>query len=240
MAASIKAPSMFVTLGIDRSGSMMSFGDSVNTGLRTYINNLPQDATLRIYTFDTEKEVPLKNKRVGDINDEDLKRIDGAIKPRGSTTIFDFAVEEMKKQSTMDGSTQFALFTDGQDNASSITAQMFCEKVKAHQKKGVECVFLAANQDAMMQGSIYGFSKEKSLTVDCTNAQAALLVLAKTTSAACGTRGHPPISFSKLDRVHSAPAHHHTAAFPAPKPTPTHAMIPPPPPPPVASLALHR
>ena len=58
-----------------------------------------------------------------------------------------------------------SLFTDGEDNVSDNTFKEMSKAIKEHRDRGVNCQFLAANQDAIGTGRKYGFDERLSIQV---------------------------------------------------------------------------
>ena len=92
--------------------------------------------------------------------------------PRGSTRLIDTAIEtltELRENINLSKSENttgiFALLTDGKDNmADNGRVKVLHRLVSSCRDENIECIFLGANQDAITQGSYYGFTKDQSLT----------------------------------------------------------------------------
>ena len=105
------------------------------------------------------------------------------LEPRGTTRLIDTVIEQIDQQKKeyaiwMNGRTQLeidegvrgerilAVITDGQDNVSLKSARDMNIAIKKLREDGVSCMFLAANQDAITQGAIFGFGAGASLNMD--------------------------------------------------------------------------
>ncbi len=176
-----KAVFVDLTVVFDRSGSMSTMGGAPLESLNIFINEQQEAAiaddrlgttTLRIVTFDDRVEVayvgPLA---AANINTE-------AVSPRGRTRLLDTAAEEIIAQRTRVEALRahgasaielFALITDGQDNASQeFCTESFHALVEDARDRGVLCLFLAANMDAITAGKSFGFAPSHSMTMDAT------------------------------------------------------------------------
>ena len=180
-----KAPKVLVdlTVVIDRSGSMYSMGGAPLKALNVFIeeqqgaaiaDNRLDATSVRIVTFDDRVELaydgPLASARI------DAE----AVRPRGSTRLLDTAAEELIAQRTRvealraqghNATELFALLTDGQDNASEeFCTESFHALVEEARERGVLCLFLAANMDAVTAGQSFGFARSHSMTLDADEA----------------------------------------------------------------------
>lgn len=172
----------------DKSGSMCSMKGASATGLYDWVKTMKETAEtnnqtgfISVTTFDDE------TKRVFD--NEDTKTIQftkqDAIRemtPRGTTRLYDTAVEDidrlLKNVETFRNSLHpnvkalnpkisvtWVCCTDGKDNESIEHFKGdLRDRVLLARKKGVKCFFIAANQDAVLTGSSYGFSGDNSLS----------------------------------------------------------------------------
>jgi hypothetical protein len=60
----------------------------------------------------------------------------------------------------------FVLLTDGEDNLSQTPSLILRDKIKALKERGVCCMFMGANIDAIQTGSQFGFEEGQSLQID--------------------------------------------------------------------------
>lgn len=213
-----------ITLLVDRSGSMMSMGDSVTKGVEEFIQeqkkNKCQENKITIVSFDDTKQVlPGFNNcnihNCPEINKDDLK-------PRGMTRLVDTAMEEaINQQKRKDIWYQnlsnevrllnpeykciFALLTDGQDNQSKKFSSSDMKKYlyRMQKSKNLICYFLGANQDAINTGQNYGFTPDNSLTYSSQPMTALNAMRSLSSGVSRAVSGNCNIGFTKLQRESS-------------------------------------
>ena len=203
----------------DRSGSMMSYGQSGVAGQfyeqmkllwkTANDNNIPTYFTL--VTFDDKMEVFIEYCRLDGVDEEDLPSItnfNGALSPRGCTRLYDSAIESLElliRQKTqymktlpilvkrLDPviATSFVLLTDGMDNASeSFSSDILREKMKKLKKEpSFTSIFLGANINASDAGAQMGFSKETTVQMGISCDSASQCLRAVSNSLARATTG---------------------------------------------------
>jgi hypothetical protein len=172
----------------DRSGSMGSMKGASATGLYDWVKTMKETAEtnnqtgfISVTTFDNETKRVFDNVDTKTIQftEEDAIR---EMTPRGTTRLYDTAVEDLdrllKNVETFRNSLHpyakalnpkisvtWVCCTDGKDNESiEYFKGDLKERVLLARKKGVKCFFIAANQDAVLTGSSYGFSGDNSLS----------------------------------------------------------------------------
>jgi hypothetical protein len=144
---------------LDRSGSMQPMQEpavaAYNDFLKTQLD-VPGDARLTLVQFDDAYEVP-----VAALPIQDVPQLTAATyTPRGSTALLDAIGRTIKETdrrlealpvSEKPGKVIFAIFTDGEENASQeYTAKHISDLIRLYRdQKGWEFLFLAANQDAI-------------------------------------------------------------------------------------------
>ena len=181
----------------DRSGSMTSMDGASATGLYEWIQTMKQSAIdnnqtgfISVTTFDN-----IKNKLFDNIDSKSLKfTINDAereMSPRGTTRLYDTAIEDIDdlldnvetfkktlpkniRKLNPNISITWVCCTDGMDNNSINTSEDLRERVIDARKKGVKCFFIAANQDAIMAGNNYGFTRDSSLTFSANRVNASM------------------------------------------------------------------
>ena len=167
------------------------------TGLYEWIQTMKQSAIdnnqtgfISVTTFDN-----IKNKLFDNIDSKSLKfTINDAereMSPRGTTRLYDTAIEDIDdlldnvetfkktlpkniKKLNPNISITWVCCTDGMDNNSINTSEDLRERVIDARKKGVKCFFIAANQDAIMAGNNYGFTRDSSLTFSANRVNASM------------------------------------------------------------------
>ena len=198
----------------DRSGSMQSMGDAPQKGVRDFLEKHKElyeknggEIHVTIVTFDDLETVSYSDD-ISKLTEDDIKKCENDMRPRNLTKLYDTVIEAIKSQKNrMNGNPEqkmvLSLFTDGEDNVSKNTAKMMSDAITEHRKCGVICQFLAANQDAILTGSRYGFSKDNSIQVTSDPTYGASAFQACTASALRSvTTGE--VGFTPLERIASA------------------------------------
>lgn len=148
---------------LDRSGSMQPMQEpavaAFNDFLKTQLE-VPGDARLTLVQFDDAYEVPVSARLL-----QDVPQLTAAsYTPRGSTALLDAIGRTIKDTdrrlealsvAEKPGKVIFAIFTDGQENASQeYSARHISDLIRLYrEQKGWEFLFLAANQDAIASAS---------------------------------------------------------------------------------------
>jgi len=169
----------FVTMVIDRSGSMASMGSEVAGGVNAFLDEQRKtDAEAGIIThvlltiFDNKYEV-VRSAPLGEhpaVTDDDVK-------PRGMTAMYDAigsaigdTVTELDRMKERPASVTVFILTDGEENASHrwhsgmVKAQIKALEAQPHEW---EFYFAAANQDAITAGSSnLGLNRSECLSFD--------------------------------------------------------------------------
>lgn len=216
----------FASFTGDRSGSMTVLGDAGEKGLYDWYKTLNESAKdnnqtgfISVTTFNNKITRILKNV---DINTPFSKQdAHEAMKPRGTTCLYDCAVTDLntllsnvekfrnslpravKKLNPIISMT-WVCCTDGIDNASKIFSKFDLNKcVKRARENGVKCLFIATNQDAVLKGEEYGFNPRESMTFspNKTNADAAFRSVSQTIRAA--SLGSTKVAFTPTMRTQS-------------------------------------
>ena len=179
-----------ILLIVDRSGSMQSMNGGHIEATSAFIKKQQKNAKelgvrceFTLCAFDDKVEM----KNWTDILNCELVGGDGVLndmlEPRGTTRLIDTVIEQIDQQKKeyaiwMNGRTQLeidegargerilAVITDGQDNMSLKSSRDMNIAIKKLRDDGVSCMFLAANQDAITQGAIFGFGAGASLNMD--------------------------------------------------------------------------
>jgi hypothetical protein len=210
---------------------MFTMADTPTTKLKEFIADQVEvsDETngqikVTFTTFDQEAETYFDNvnvKKMQTITDDMWETM---MKPRGTTRLIDTIWECVEKKEIRIAKYMESLppavkalnpviknvvvvLTDGQDNQSSHSATELNIKLNELRKKDWILIFLAANQDAMITGTNFGFSMDQSLTIgsDPTTSSHGMTV----TNQMCrgissGTPATP--SFTAMDRQRSVPS----------------------------------
>lgn len=144
---------------LDRSGSMSSMQEPAIAAFNAFIKSqldVPGDARLTLVQFDDAYEVPVEAQAI-----QDVPQLTAATyQPRGSTALLDAigrTIDSIASRTKalpseqQPGKVIFAIFTDGQENASHrYTARHISDLIRLYRDdKGWDFLFLAANQDAI-------------------------------------------------------------------------------------------
>ena len=144
---------------LDRSGSMQPMQEPAVAAFNDFVKaqlDVPGDARLTLVQFDDAYEVPVSARPI-----QDVPQLTAATyTPRGSTALLDAIGRTVKETdrrleslpaAEKPGKVIFAIFTDGEENASQeYSAQHISDLIRLYRDtKGWEFLFLAANQDAI-------------------------------------------------------------------------------------------
>lgn len=170
-----------ITVVLDRSGSMEPIARDVVTGLNRFVSlqrGVEGEAWFTLVQFDDQYEVVHFRAPIADV--PKLSR--RSYTPRGSTALLDAigrTISDIRsrlaKSAAADRPDQIvvAVATDGQENASHefTRRQIFamireCEAPATGAGPTWEFVFLAANQDAIVEGGQMGFAAARSVDFD--------------------------------------------------------------------------
>ena len=168
------------TVLVDRSGSMKLILPTLLKSLHSFIDEIKEcskQATFnyfRLSTFSVTRHTifPIYEEEVfGDINT--LNKEDVDFHTYGCTKLIDSAIQEadilnkkLDELSNEDTMSWFVLLTDGEDNLSNTSHTVLHDKIKALKERGVSCIFMGANIDAIKTGIDFGFEESHSLQVD--------------------------------------------------------------------------
>ena len=204
---------IYITLLVDRSGSMISMGNGVYNGIKTFISDQKKNAEenskniyLTIKSFDDKVEVvqEILEKNIDTLDPEKITKDN--ITPRNSTRLIDTAIEELEELEKKINNNKeltgiFALLTDGKDNVSN-NSEVDLNKLILKLRDNINCIFLGANQDAISQGSKYGFTREQSLTYTSkgTTSENAMRSLSSNISRISAGK---KVGFTDLERINS-------------------------------------
>ena len=168
------------TILVDRSGSMKLILPTLLKSLHSFIDEIKEcskQATFnyfRLSTFSVVRHTifPIYEEEMfGDINT--LNKEDVDFHTYGCTKLIDSAIQEadilnkkLDELSNEDTMSWFVLLTDGEDNLSNTSHTVLHDKIKALKERGVSCIFMGANIDAIKTGIDFGFEEKHSLQVD--------------------------------------------------------------------------
>jgi Mg-chelatase subunit ChlD len=161
-----------VTIVLDRSGSMEAIRSDVVGAFNAFVHDqqqLPGECRLTLVQFDDEYEVVFRVRAIADVPD----LTHDSFVPRGSTALLDAigrTIRELDKRladaGAPDGAARVlvAILTDGLENASTdFKRDDVFRMIKERTDRGWAFLFLAANQDAIMEGGLIGIGAAQSL-----------------------------------------------------------------------------
>ena len=143
------------------------------------------------------------------------------LEPRGSTRLYDTALEEIRDQAHrceayqtglspeihalgLSMSVVFILLTDGADNMSTKSPDVLRQALEAHRAKySVSAQFIAANQDAVATGTRLGFPADTCLQMDA-DPQHGRAAMASATASALRTVSGRSGAFLHAERTASS------------------------------------
>jgi Mg-chelatase subunit ChlD len=157
-----------ITIILDRSGSMNRIKTATIAGFNSFIKEHQNlNVRLSLIQFNQEYDISYENKNIENVNNLD----DGAYSPQGMTSLLDAigtTLDNKKKYfksllfSQKPENVIIAIITDGLENRSKLYSpnDILLKINKRKIKDNWKFVFLGANQDAIMEGSKLGFSKD--------------------------------------------------------------------------------
>lgn len=173
----------------DRSGSMHTMKNTPTMKMKELIEeqiNISKetggDIKMSITTFDDVSETYFENIDICKLKDVSDEMWYSIMKPRGATRLVDTILERIESQEIYVNNYKNSLskevknlnpeikrilvvLTDGKDNYSKHKENDLNIRLKRLREDGLLAIFLAANQDAVTTGNIYGFSSDTSLTI---------------------------------------------------------------------------
>ena len=199
---------------IDRSGSMAGKETDTIGGINTTIDQLKHDleeehnteANLSIKFFDHEEyylmeSQPIKN--INLLNPSDLQ-------PRGQTALYDAIGKSLQKfinikNSNSDSFDNCVIYiaTDGYENASKIyntcSLSLLINQAK---EKNIELLYLAANQDAILEAQKFGLSSDNAINYTETTGNTEAVYRSAANAVSRNRRGQS-INFTQNERSSS-------------------------------------
>lgn len=161
-----------ITLLIDRSGSMSSIKESMESGLREFLKQHKKipSTHLTVIQFDSIDDQFIQT------HDQLIRSVEAiTISPRGNTPLIDAFVKaidgtgnRLRHMASSERPDQvlFVVITDGEENASKLfsRAQLRDRVETQREKYAWQFIYLGANQDAIREGASYGIPLGQSLT----------------------------------------------------------------------------
>jgi uncharacterized protein YegL len=166
--------STYITIVLDRSGSMESIAKQTITGFNTFLKaqqKIEGNAQITLVQFDHEYQPVYE---AIDIQRAPFLNRDTYI-PRGMTALLDAIGETIKTTRNRIGSLPenerpdkviFVVITDGHENNSRLYSRrdVFKKIIKMEKKHNWDFVFLGANQDAIAEAGHLGVKAHKAMT----------------------------------------------------------------------------
>lgn len=160
-----------ITLLVDRSGSMKSIKESMETALDSFIKEHRANPSTRVnlFYFDDRDDMDAKFMNVPVDHVEHIK-----IEPRGNTPLIDAMCKTIdytgRRYANMPESGRparvlFIVITDGEENASRTykRADVFNRIRTQEDTFKWQFIYLGANQDTFKEATSYGFSWQNAL-----------------------------------------------------------------------------
>jgi hypothetical protein len=160
----------------DRSGSMISCKNSAQEAINGFFKERANSATSReewaLCEFDTSFDEVFGFTDITDVPGYVLK-------PRGSTALHDSIAKSVDKLAVYKKDKNklriLVVSTDGFENASvEHNARTVKSILDRKREEGWQIIYLAANQDAILEGAKFGVGEESSLTYDTANSGVAM------------------------------------------------------------------
>lgn len=165
---------------LDRSGSMASLKTDAIGGFNTFLEAQQKcegEANFTLVLFDHEYSLTYDAKNIKEVVPLD----DETYVPRGSTALFDALGRVVNAVGSRLHNTPeedrpskvlVAILTDGEENASKEFNKAKINEMITHQREKYswEFLFLAANQDAMAEGTSLGINPHMTMTYSATSA----------------------------------------------------------------------
>lgn len=193
-----------VTFVLDASGSMEKIEEETVDAFNSFIDEQTDEtgtATVSLYTFNSQVD---RIHRVRDI--ENMPELTGDdYMPVSRTALNDAikkAITDTAKLVTGDDDEQVVvvILTDGHENASHTSEEKVAEMIEMKRNVGWEFLFIAANQDAVLQAEEYGISPDNALNMDHDGAGARAAVQAASGSITRARKHGETQGFLPADR----------------------------------------
>lgn len=161
---------------LDRSGSMNGYEEAAVSGFNAFLKEqkeAPGEALITLHLFDDEHLRPRDRTPIKEASEITQKEYE----PRGMTALYDAigstiayiekCLSETPKKERP-GHVIIAIFTDGLENASVEFSQEILQKkiTQLRENEKWEFMFLAADQDAVLEGEKMGIEGKYSVTIE--------------------------------------------------------------------------
>ncbi len=161
-----------ITIILDRSGSMESIKEATITAFNLFVKQQKEDGlptNLSFIQFDDQYEQNFVEKNIHLVKELNAQ----TFQPRGMTALLDAigstikaAKKRIKKSEIKPDKVILTIITDGYENASTkyTREKIFRMIRKREEKDNWKFLFLAANQDAIYEGSKFGIHEDRAMT----------------------------------------------------------------------------
>ena len=203
---------------IDRSGSMAGKEDDTIGGINTMINKLKtekgdnENILISLKFFDHDEYLKIRNESI----DNCKPLVNSDLIPRGQTAIYDAMGRSIKyfmqkKDNNKDAFTECLIVTatDGLENCSTKYNTISLKKIitEAKEKYNIKCIYLAANQDAILEAGNIGIDKECAINYD-ESGDTIKEVYRSAAAFAKRSRSHGEATFTSIERQLSQPSNY--------------------------------
>ena len=163
-----------ITILLDRSGSMEYIKEATIKAFNSFLleqNQADTKAKLSLIQFDDQYEVLYTAENIKNAKKLNTKNF----APRGMTALYDAmgtmisqTKARIKQEKHKPNKVLAVILTDGLENASSEFSckQIYKKITKLEENKNWHFIYLAANQDAIIEGSKFGIKQNKALTFE--------------------------------------------------------------------------
>jgi hypothetical protein len=194
-----------IVIVLDRSGSMECCRDATISGFNEFLQAqrvAGVSGFVSLYQFDDIYEVVYEGKSLSEA--PRLSR--ETFVPRGYTALYDAmasTLRTMQQRITGNNRVVFVTVTDGGENHSKEFkhAAQVKELVEKARSRGWECVFIGANQDAILTANTFGINQANAMTYTANTVGTTKAFRSLSTATANYSTGvAASVSFSQADR----------------------------------------
>ncbi|MFD1314916.1 vWA domain-containing protein [Namhaeicola litoreus] len=166
-----------ITILLDRSGSMETIKKATIKAFNSFLleqNQANIQAKLSLIQFDDQYEVLYTAENIKNAKKLSRKNFE----PRGTTALFDAigiligqTTARLQQTKPKPNKVLIVILTDGQENASrEFSEKQIKKQITALEKQqNWHFIYLAANQDAIVEGAKFGIEQKKVLTFEASD-----------------------------------------------------------------------
>ena len=196
----------------DKSGSMMGKEQMTIDGINTTINELKnsennENINFSLKFFNSSEEIKFKSTNINNVKEFKLEDIN----PRGSTAILDtigntinYFIQKKKRNEDAYNSCLIYVITDGLENSSKNYNYNTIKQIihLGETSYNIKILYLAANQDAILEASKLGISNNRALNFN-ENIQSISNVFRTVSSSAQRSFNGENLEFTNIERTQS-------------------------------------